>query len=137
MIFARSSKLRHGTLAMMEIIWTTITGVSSDHGDFRLVTECLSREGMSIVSCGSVSQQSDPGIGMYIWGLWHVNCDWIPVIEYGSKSELMQESHTEDSRRSRAQVLRMPTSFRTHSQTGDSKKAKKPEAIVSTEKALT
>lgn len=102
MIFTRSSKLRYGTLAMMEIIWKTITGVSSGHGDFRFVKECLSREGMSIVSCGSVSQQSDPGIGMYIWGLWHVNCDRTPVTEYGNKGELMQVSHTEDSRRPRA-----------------------------------
>ena len=39
MIFTRSSKPRHGTLAMMEIIWKTIPGVSSGHGDFRFVTD--------------------------------------------------------------------------------------------------
>ena len=136
MIFPRSSKLRHGTLAMMEIIWKAITGVSFGHGDLGIVTECLNREVMSIVSCVSMSQQSGPGIGIFIWGLWHVNCDWTPVTEYGSKSELMQESHTEDSRRL-LQVLRMSTFYRTHSQNGDWKKTKNPEAKVSSEKVLT
>lgn len=41
--------------------------MSFGHGDLGTVTECLSREVMSIVSCGCMSQQSDPGIGIFIW----------------------------------------------------------------------
>ena len=46
-----------------------MTGVSFGHGDLGIVTECLNREVMSIVSCVSMSQQSGSGIGIFIWGL--------------------------------------------------------------------